>query len=122
MAWAGGGNERLLESVKAIVVEFKKLKEEALGEKELQKVKDYIVGKMMLGLETSDDLAFFYGEQALLDKKLVNAEEIARKIQSVSPKEVLDVAKDIFRNEKLNLALIGPAPDEASLRAVLKID
>ena len=122
MAWAGVGNARLLESIKAITGEFKKLKEEELSGKELQKVKDFIVGKMMLGLETSDDLAFFYGEQELLDKKLVNAEEIARKIQSVSPKEVLDVAKDIFRNEKLNLALIGPGPDEAALRAVLKID
>ena len=122
MAWAGVGNERLLESVKAIVGEFKKLKEEALGEKELQKVKDYIVGKMMLGLETSDDLAFFYGEQALLDRKLIKADEIAQGIQSVSAQDVLGVAKDIFQDKKLNLALIGPSTDESALRAVLKID
>ena len=122
MAWAGVGNERLLDSVKAIVGEFKRLKEEGLSEKELQKVKDYIVGKMMLGLETSDDLAFFYGEQELLDKKLVRADEIAQNIQSVSAQDVLKIAKDIFQDKKLNLALIGPSTDESALRAVLKID
>ena len=122
MAWAGVGNERLLDSVKAIAEEFKILKEEELGAKELQKVKDYIVGKMMLGLETSDDLAFFYGEQELLDRELVGAEEMAQKIRAVSTKDVLEVAKDIFQNEKLNLALIGPSINEPSLRAVLKID
>ncbi|MCR4260950.1 MAG: insulinase family protein [Candidatus Colwellbacteria bacterium] len=122
MAWAGVGNARLLESITAILGEFKKLKEEELGDKELQKVKDYIVGKMMLGLETSDDVAFFYGEQELLDKKLVKADEIAEKIRSVTAKDVLAVAKDIFQNDKLNLALIGPTTEESSLRAVLKID
>ena len=76
----------------------------------------------MLGLETSDDVAFFYGEQELLDKKLVKADEIAEKIRSVSAKDVLAVARDIFQSDKLNLALIGPTTDESSLRAVLKID
>jgi len=122
MAWAGVGNARLLESIEAIIGEFKKFKEEEIGDKELQKVKDYIVGKMMLGLETSDDVAFFYGEQELLDKKLVKADEIAEKIRSVSAKDVLAVARDIFQSDKLNLALIGPTTDESSLRAVLKID
>ena len=122
MAWAGVGNARLLESIEDIIGEFKKFKEEEMGDKELQKVKDYIVGKMMLGLETSDDVAFFYGEQELLDKKLVKADEIAEKIRSVSSKDVLAVARDIFQSDKLNLALIGPTTDESSLRAVLKID
>src|SRR3990167_6279495 len=116
MAWAGVGNARLLESIEAIVGEFKKLKEEELSGKELQKVKDYIVGKMMLGLETSDDLAFFYGEQELLDKKLVRADEIAQNMQSVSAQDVLKIAKDIFQDKKLNLALIGPSTDESALR------
>ncbi len=122
MAWAGVGNARLLESIEAIIGEFKKLKEEELGDKELQKVKDYIIGKMMLGLETSDDVAFFYGEQELLDKKLMKADEIAESIRSVTAKDVLAVAKDIFQSGKLNLAIIGPTTDESSLRAVLKID
>lgn len=122
IAWAGVGNARLVESVEAIVDEFKKLKTVTLDDKELQKVKDFIVGNMMLGLETSDDVAFFYGEQELLEKKIAIAEEIAKKIQSVTATQVLDVAKDIFQNKKLNLALIGPKTDEAALRAVLKID
>ena len=122
MTWAGVGNERLFDSVEAIVGEFKKLKNEEVGDKELQKVKDYIVGKMMLGLETSDDLAFFYGEQELLDKELIKPDEIAREIQAVSAKDVLEVAQDIFQNNKLNLALIGPTADESALRSLLKID
>jgi len=122
VARAGVGNDRLEEVVEAILGEFKRLKEEELSEQELKKVKDYMVGKLMLGLETSDELAFFYGEQELLDKDLIQPEEVAKKIMAVTAKDIQSVAKDIFKNEKLNLALIGPVEDDSTLQATLKID
>ncbi|MEX2053984.1 MAG: pitrilysin family protein [Candidatus Colwellbacteria bacterium] len=122
MARAGVGNEKLTDAVGAIAGEFARLKEEPLSEQELKKVKDYIVGKLMLGLETSDDLAFFYGEQELLDKELTKPDQLVERIRAVSAKQIQDVAKDIFKNENLNLAVIGPSGDETTLQAALKID
>ncbi|MDP3953455.1 MAG: pitrilysin family protein [bacterium] len=122
MARAGVGNDKLLDAVGAIAGEFGRLKDEPLSEQELKKVKDYMVGKLMLGLETSDELAFFYGEQELLDKELTKPDQLSEKIKAVSALEVWEVAQDIFEDENLNLALIGPHEDEAALRAALKID
>jgi len=120
-ASAGVHNEKLLPVIKAVLKEFEKLKEEEVGEKELKKAKDHMIGGLMLGLETSDSVASFFGMQEILAKEIMTAAELAEKIQKVTAKEIQDVAKDIFKNEKLNLAVIGPVGDEKELEEALKI-
>lgn len=110
------------EVIKAIVAEFKRLKEVSLAETELQKVKDHLVGGLMLGLETSDDLARFYGGQEIIERKMMTPQEIASRIQAVTPQEVKDVAQDLFRDKSLNLAVIGPIEAGDQLRSALKIE
>ncbi len=122
LARAGVSNNKVVEAVKAIVGEFKRLRDEPLSEQELKKVKDYMIGKLMLGLETSDQLAFFYGEQELLDKELIKPDALVKKIRAVTASDVQTVAKEIFKDNGLNLAMIGPHEENATLRAALKID
>ena len=121
IASAGVNNEKLIPVVEAILKEFRRLKDEKVGDKELKKSKDHIVGRMMLGLETSSSVASFFGMQEILSKEIITPDEIAEKIQEVTAEEIQEVAKDIFQNKKLNLAVIGPVKDEESLREVLKI-
>jgi len=92
-----------------------------LEKKELKKAKDNMVGRLMLGLETSDSVASFFGMQEVLSKEIKTPEEIAKKIQAVTAKEIMEIAKDIFKNEKLNLAVVGPVEDEKRLQDILKI-
>ena len=120
-ASAGVHNEKLLPVVSAVLKEFERLKEEEVGKKELKKSKDHMVGGLMLGLETSDSVASFFGMQEILTKKIETPTELAEKIQKVTAKEIQDVAKDIFTNDKLNLAVIGPVGDEKKLEEALKI-
>jgi predicted Zn-dependent peptidase len=44
----------------------------------------------------------------LLKNDITSMEDIFKKIDNVSSEDIISVAKDIFRNEKLNMALIGP--------------
>jgi len=120
-ASAGVHNEKLLPVVTAVLKEFEKLRDEEVGDKELKKAKDHMVGKLMLGLETSDSVASFFGMQEILSKEVMTPSELAEKIQKVTAKEIQDVAKDIFTNDKLNLAVIGPVHDEKNLEEALKI-
>jgi len=120
-ASAGVHNEKLIPVVEAILKEFSKLRDEEVGGAELKKAKDHMVGGLMLGLETSDSVASYYGMQEILTKEILTPEELAKKIQAVNAKEIQEVAKDIFQNEKLNLAVIGPVKDEKGLLEVLKI-
>jgi predicted Zn-dependent peptidase len=121
VASAGVNNKKLLPVVKAILKEFEKLKEERVGEEELKKTKKHIVGRLMLGLETSNAVASFYGMQEILKKEIISPEELTERINSVTSEQIKDVANEIFTNDRLNLAVIGPVGDEKTLREALQI-
>jgi predicted Zn-dependent peptidase len=118
---AGVHNQKLIPVVEAILKEFARLKNELVDEKELNKAKDHMIGGLMLGLETSDSVASFFGAQETLTKEIITPEELSRRVRSVTAEEIKEVANDIFRNDGLNLALIGPIGDEKRLRETLKI-
>jgi predicted Zn-dependent peptidase len=117
---AGVEHSKLEIVIKAILEELKKVADGDFSEKDLQHGKDHILGRTMLGLETSDALAMFYGGQEILEKEIKTPEEVAVKINAVTKNEVIDLAKGIFKNEKLNLALIGPYKDSEKFAKILK--
>ncbi|MFA6301090.1 MAG: pitrilysin family protein [Candidatus Paceibacterota bacterium] len=117
---AGVDNKRIEEVIRAVLFECNKLKNEKVSEEELNKVKEYLTGNMKLSLESSDDIANFYGGQELLKRELKNAEEKAKEIRKVTVSEIQKLAKDIFKNNKLNLALIGPFKDKNKFSKILK--
>jgi len=61
-----------------------------------------------LSIETSDELASFYCFQEILKKEILKPEELIKKIRAVTIADILEAAQDIFRPEKLNLAIVGP--------------
>jgi predicted Zn-dependent peptidase len=117
---AGVDNKRIDEVIKAVLEECKKLKTEKVSAEELNKVKECLIGNMKLSLESSDDIANFYGGQELLKKELKSAEEQANKIRKVTASQIQNLAKEIFQNKKLNLALIGPFKEKAKFLKILK--
>ncbi len=120
-ASAGVDHQKLIPVIKAVLMEFSRFKEELVGEKELKKAKNHMIGDMMLDLETSDSVAGFYGHQEILSHEVITPEEVSEKINKVTARDIQTAARDIFRNEKLNLAVIGPVEDEKSLRDFLII-
>ena len=118
---AGVEHSKLESVVSAVLEEFKRIKSELVPEKELKRSKDHLTGRFLLGLEGSDALANYYGSQEVSREKILSPEEMMAKIKKVKASEILEVAKFIFQNEKLNLALIGPVKDGVSLKNILKI-
>ena len=117
---AGVDNARVEKSIAVILKEYKKISQVKVPLAELKKAKDNIKGKMAIYLETSDSQSNFYGFQEILEKKIITPKELFKKIDKVSQNDILKVAKDIFRPEKLNLALIGPFKDKAKFAKLLK--
>ena len=99
---------------------FKSLKNKKVSPKELQKSKDHMIGTFSLSLETSDDLAGYYGMSEILREPLETPEEEMKKIAAVTADAVGNVAKELFVDEGLNLAMIGPYKNESFID-VLKI-
>jgi predicted Zn-dependent peptidase len=115
---AGLNNEKLEEGVLEILKEYRKIKREGVSKSELKKAKDCLKGKMNILLESSDAKASFFATQEILEKRILTPEQIFKKIDKVSQNDILKLAREIFRPEKLNLALIGPKEIK---REILKI-
>ncbi len=117
---AGVDSKRVKEVISVILNEFNKLKTELVSEKELKKVKQNLIGRMYLSLESSDSLAEFFGGQEILNEKLKNPEKIKTEIESVTAEEVRILAKEIFVNNGLNLAVVGRFDNKEEFEDVLK--
>ncbi|MCK5096243.1 MAG: insulinase family protein [Candidatus Pacebacteria bacterium] len=112
-------NERAGEVVGAILGEFKKMTEDIVDEKELKKVKDYLTGNIMLGLESSDSIAEYHGVQEVLKKDITEPKKLVADLQDVTASDVRAVARKIFKNDRLNLALIGPFKNDEQFKKIL---
>ncbi|MFA5841307.1 MAG: pitrilysin family protein [Candidatus Paceibacterota bacterium] len=117
---AGVDNKRIEEVLFAVLNECKELKNVIVSEEELNKVKECLIGNMKLSLESSDDIANFHGGQELLKREIKSAEDKANEIRKVTAKEIKSLANDIFKDNKLNLALIGPFKEKAKFLKLLK--
>ena len=102
--------------------ELKRLADEPVGADELKKAKDHLIGNFILGMETSDELAGFYGSQEILSEKLSRPSQVINKIRKVSSDDVRKVARTIFKNDKLNLALIGPYRKAETFKRILRFN
>jgi len=118
---AGIDNKRIEEAIKIILKEYKNLREKKVPEDELQKAKDNIKGHIYLALETSDTWASYLGMQEILTKEILTPEKECAMIDKVTAEDILKVSKEIFRPEKLNLALIGPFKEKAKFKELLKL-
>ncbi|HPO05937.1 MAG TPA: pitrilysin family protein, partial [Candidatus Gracilibacteria bacterium] len=109
---AGVDLNRLLEAVEAVLAEYRKLRNELVNEDELNKAKNFLLGKMKLRLEDSEDLAHFLGRQELLHDEILSPEEIAQKIKAISAEDIQSMAQKVFAPENLHLAIIGPFAEQ----------
>ncbi|MEK7609822.1 MAG: pitrilysin family protein [Patescibacteria group bacterium] len=108
---AGVDNSRVEEAVKEILAQCRKFRDELVSAAELKKAKDYIAGTTMLELETSEARAEFCGGQEILKKKIELPEEIIKKVEKVTVKDVRKLAREIFINGGLNMAVVGKFKD-----------
>lgn len=104
----GVEHENLEKTIAVILDEYRKIATERVGEEELRKAKEYIKGGMAMGLEGSDDVAEYLVTQEILRNEVVLPKDKVRAIESVTADDVLRVAQDIFRNDRLNLVVLGP--------------
>ena len=117
---AGVDSMRVEQGIKGILEECTRMKNELVGEDELQKVKDYISGGTMLNLETSDARADFCGYSEILKGKIESPEDSLAKVRAVTAEQVRDMARQIFVDAKLNMAIVGKFKDGSQFKEYFK--
>lgn len=121
MARAGVKTEKLPEAIKVMLSELIKITTKKPPAKEVAKAKEYNKGGLILALEDSRAVASRYAYQILLEKEIRTLKQTLALIDKVTPEDVLRVAKDLLRPEKLNLAIIGPYKDQSPFEKLLKL-
>jgi predicted Zn-dependent peptidase len=119
-AQAGVNNNKCIKSIKIILNEYRKLREEKISNEEIKRAKDYLKGKTMISLESSDALASFAAVQEIESGRILTPKEKFAKIDAVTADDLQRVANDIFVDNKLNLALIGPFKNKETFERILK--
>jgi predicted Zn-dependent peptidase len=118
---AGVEHGKLEKTVTTILDEMKKMKRTKVSAAELKKAKAYLTGTMTLSMETSDEVATNAVSSLLSIGKIRTLEEKLKAIQKVTAADVERVAKDLFKTERLNLAVIGPHAAGDTVRKLLKV-
>lgn len=117
---AGLTTPKLIEALRIIMHEHQRLMTEPVPARELTKIKDFIRGKFAIGLEPSDAQASFYADQELLEQRILTPQQRLAKIDAVTPDHIQQTAAEIFRPDRLNLALVGPFQEtDAAITATL---
>lgn len=120
---SGIKNEALEKAVRLVLDEYRDLKNKKITQKELKKAKDFIRGSMSLSLDATDAQTSFYANQEVMGEKPLTPQEKLKMIDKVSVRDIKKVAEDIFKNSRLNLAVIGPfeEKEKEKLQNLLKI-
>jgi predicted Zn-dependent peptidase len=117
----GANRDKADDAVQVILQELAKVRDEGVTDEELERVKDRAEGSMALALEKSEGVANSYSESLLFHDEILTPESQLAKIKEVTKDQIKQVAADILRPERLNLAVIGPYKDAHPFEGILKI-
>jgi predicted Zn-dependent peptidase len=67
-----------------------------------------IKGHLLLSMEDTHSVAGWYGRQEALGPELLTVDDVTAAIEAVTAEDVQRVARHLFRQEWLNLAIVGP--------------
>lgn len=117
---AGVDTSKHLDAVRVIVGEYRRLRERRVSAKELKKAREFIKGKLLLSLESSDAVAHFVALQEALLNRILTPDDIFRLLEAVRPADIQRVARKYFRPASLRLVAVGPEVDARALEGTLK--
>lgn len=117
---AGVDTGKFLDACRVVVAEYGKLRARKVVASELEKAREFIKGKLLLGLETADETAQFAVGQEVLLNRIVTPEEIFRLLDAVKPQDIQRVARQYLKPDALRLVTIGPGAPHAELRTLLE--
>lgn len=115
-------SDQVVPAVRGILDELQRIRENAVPETELRKVKEYIKGHTLLSLERSGYVAHWGGWQELMLGYIQTVDDVLEKIEAVTADELARLSGELFKEERLNLALVGPQKDADAIRAALRMN
>jgi predicted Zn-dependent peptidase len=90
-----------------------KLKKDLLPESEIQVLKDYLKGTILLSADSVETRMESIAKNFIFLDKYVSVDEVCKLIDKVTPQDMRRVARKLFRDDRRSLVLLGPKPTPA---------
>ena len=108
------------EAVSAILEQFA-LAKAGIPEAELRKAKELTKGRMLLRMEDTRSVAGWLGVQELLTGIVKSVDEVVESVEAVTADDLERVANELFRAERLSMAIVGPYRSEKRFLPLLTL-
>ncbi len=105
---AGVDPSQIEPAISAIIQELSRIAEQSVPDDELERIKAYVRGSLVLGLEGTGQVASWLGSQEYSRGKILPVEEIVSRIDAVTADDIQHIAQQCFVPEWRRLAIIGP--------------
>ncbi len=116
---AGLDHGKLERVLKMILREVEQVCQRAPSRSELQKAKDYTVGQMLMGLESTTNQMIWIGESMLGYGVIHDPAMIEARINAVQPEDVQRCACHCLHRGRLGAAVVGPTKEREPVESWL---
>ncbi len=106
---------RVPEVIKAILGEIETITQEPMTPPELAKTKEYLIGRLYMGSESTHAQAEMMATQAIFHQPLKTVKDIEKEIRGITVQDVQKAAKKYLRPEHFHLAIIGPHKNKQAI-------
>ncbi|OGW85404.1 MAG: hypothetical protein A2987_00575 [Omnitrophica bacterium RIFCSPLOWO2_01_FULL_45_10] len=118
----GLDDKKVTKALSVIAEELERIKREPVSSDELRRAKEYYKGQLLFALEDTMNNMLWLGEKILEAELDYEVRDILAHIEKVGAEDAMRVSKEIFREENVNLAIIGPDKfDEKAIREAVHI-
>ncbi len=121
VVYAGTDLDRVEETVGAVVEELRKLRDIPVPEEEFQRTKELRKGRLLMGFEDSRSIAGWIGSQEETYGEIRTPEEVMERIDAVTREDVQALAGELFRDDRLSLAVVGPYDETKQFEELLHL-
>ena len=112
---AGLDTDNLPKTLQLIAREMRRLAEKPPAAAELRRARDYAVGQIDLSLESTENQMNWLGEQLLGYGRIFQPSEVKARFHKITAAEIHAAARDFFKPERMNLALVSPLKTDKHL-------
>ncbi|MBT3193146.1 MAG: insulinase family protein [Verrucomicrobia bacterium] len=105
---AGLDHARAEKAVALILKEVDRFRQRPVSGSELRRAKDYVIGQLQLGLESTSNQMMWIGENLLAHGRVMDPEEAISAMQAVGVEDVRKVANTFLRKSRLSIAMVAP--------------
>ncbi len=102
-------NEKSIHKAQSLIFEeIEKIKSKKVSEVELERAKEYLIGNMLLSLESTTNRMLNIAQSVIYFNKIKSVENTVKKIREVSAREIRELANELFEAGSLTKIVLSP--------------